>query len=104
MLLVIVLAACSSVPVAGPPWPRFAARPSDGGESLAPRAAARAIAAVVEDDKPERAAADKAAPADVPSGAATTAGSTEKPPGTLPATTVSEEPITTEEIVIEIDD
>src|SRR5262249_52779817 len=47
--LVIALAACSSPAAAGPHWPRPAPREVDGGESLAPRAAARSVAARSED-------------------------------------------------------
>ncbi|HET7500267.1 MAG TPA: hypothetical protein VFK02_04665, partial [Kofleriaceae bacterium] len=53
VLLAFVLVACTSAGrgPAGPAWPKQAAREADGGESLAPRAAARAIAAIVEDDR-----------------------------------------------------
>ena len=59
-LVVIALAACSGpgAASASPSWPKATVSEVDGGESLAPRAAARAVAAIVEDDKP----ADKAAP------------------------------------------
>ena len=101
-LLMIALAACSSPAVAGPTWPKAAAREVDGGESLAPRAAARAIAAIVEDDKPvDKVAADK--PAAVAAGrpASSTA---DKPAVTTPGTTTPDELILTEDIVIEIED
>jgi len=94
-LLVFALAACSSSASAKPAWPRATPRELDGGESLAPRAAARAIAAVVEDDKPaalvER---PTAAPAATPAAPAAE-------PVVVPA---ADETITTEEIVIEIED
>jgi hypothetical protein len=93
-LLVIALAACSSAATAGPAWPKPAAREVDGGESLAPRAAARAIAALIEDDKPS------SKPIDKPAVAAALAGP-DKPAATI---SVVEEPVTTEELVIEIDD
>ena len=77
-------------------------REVDGGESLAPRAAARAIAAIVEDDRPaDKAAVDKAAPV---TAAGTAAGTVDKPAATLPGVAAPDDPITTEEIVIEIED
>jgi hypothetical protein len=102
----LALAACSCAGSAssghGPVWPKPAVRQVDGGESLAPRAAARAIAAVVQDDRPaDKAPADKPAPA--PS-TGTTGGAADKPAVVPAAAPVSEEAITTEEIVIEIED
>jgi hypothetical protein len=100
-MLLLALAACSMSCAghepAGPAWPKPAIREADGGESLAPRAAARAIAAIVEDDRPaERAAATTpaAAPAPVASGAT----------GAPAAAPAQDEPLPTEEIVIEVDD
>lgn len=101
-LLVIVLAGCSTPAASGPAWPKPAVRGSDGGESLAPRPAARAIAAIVEDDKPaDKAAADKPAapPAGIPGGSAA-----DKPAAITPAATPPDDPIMTEDIVIEIED
>lgn len=102
-LLVFALAACSSPASAGPAWPKSTARDVDGGESLAPRAAARTVATANaedddDDDKPAAPAADKPA-ADKP--AAVRDGGTPVTPAASPAT---DEPITTEEIVIEIED
>ncbi|HEX3757920.1 MAG TPA: hypothetical protein VHW23_04420 [Kofleriaceae bacterium] len=106
LMLVLALAAgplaagstaCSTRGPAGPAWPRPAPREADGGESLAPRAAARAIAAIVEDDHAaERAVA--ATPAAAPSPAASTAAA---PAAATPA---QDEPLPSEEIVIEVDD
>jgi hypothetical protein len=89
-------AGCASRAPAGPAWPQRAAREDDGGESLAPRAAARAIAAVVEDDRPADRAADKPAPA-------TTAGPAADKPGAGTAV-MQDDPAIMEEIVIEVDD
>ena len=94
-LLVFVLAACSSSASANPAWPKARPHEVDGGESLAPRAAARAIAAVVEDDKSAVAPAAPPAPAAAP---------VDKPAAAAPAAPASDEPIITEEIVIEIED
>jgi hypothetical protein len=101
-MVVLALAACSMacsghVPT-GPAWPKPVARQVDGGESLAPRAAARAIAAIVEEDRPaERAAADKPSAAPAAAGAAAPAASATAAPA-------QDEPLPTEEIVIEVDD
>jgi hypothetical protein len=102
-LLVFALAACSTSVSAspGPAWPKVTAREVDGGESLAPRAAARAIAALVEDDRPaDKLATERSAsPASVaPTGAA------DKPAAAAAGAVSTDDPITTEEIVIEIED
>jgi len=101
-MLLLALAACSMAcsgrGPAGPAWPKPAIRDADGGESLAPRAAARAIAAIVEDERPaERAGADKPAAAPAPASAAAAAA----PAAAAPA---QDEPLPSEEIVIEVDD
>jgi hypothetical protein len=97
-LLVVVLAACSPPAARGPAWPAPRPREVDGGQSLAPRAAARAVAAAVEDEKPDRAADKPAAPS-----AAAASPASDKPAAT-PAAPASEEPVTTDEIVIEVED
>jgi hypothetical protein len=90
--------ACSGRGPAGPAWPKPASREADGGESLTPRAAARAIAAIVEEDRPaERAAAAAPAAAAVP---AVSAGAA----APAVAAAAQDEPLPTEEIVIEVDD
>jgi hypothetical protein len=101
-MLLLALAACSMAcsgrGPAGPVWPKPASREADGGESLAPRAAARAIAAIVEEDRPaERAATAVPAAAPVPAASAGAAA----PAAAAPA---QDEPLPTEEIVIEVDD
>lgn len=100
-MFLLALAACSMVcsgpGPAGPAWPKPASRETDGGESLAPRAAARAIAAIVEEDRPaERAAAATPAAAPVPAASAAAAPAA--------ATPAQDEPLPAEEIVIEVDD
>jgi hypothetical protein len=100
-LLLIALLGCSHPASTGPAWPKTHAHDTDGGESLAPRAAARAIAAAVEEDRPaDRAAGDKAAATPA---AAVPAAAGDKPAVT-PSVTVTEEPLTAEEMVIEVDD
>jgi hypothetical protein len=99
VLLVFALAACGSAGhvSTGPAWPKAAVLEVDGGESLAPRAAARAIAARVEDDRSAERAADKPA-----SPAAAPAATGDRPAAT-PASPQPEE-VPGEEIIIEIDD
>jgi hypothetical protein len=94
-------AACSARAPAGPSWPRPRAGEVDGGESLAPRAAARAVAAVAEEDRPaDRGVADKpAAPAPAPVTAPAGGDRATAAPPAAP-----DDPLTTEEIVIEVDD
>jgi hypothetical protein len=103
LLLVIALSACSmacasSAPT-GPAWPRSAGR-ADGGESLAPHAAARTISAISEEDHaPDREADKPAAPPPLVPAA------TERPAVTASTgAPASDEPMTTEEIVIEVED
>jgi hypothetical protein len=91
------LIGCSASASARPAWPKPSLHEGDGGESLAPRAAPRAVAAsAVEDDRAVERVADK--PSDiapiVPSAATPASSSTAAP---------AEEPITAEDIVIEID-
>jgi hypothetical protein len=100
-LLLIALLGCSRPGPTGPAWPKTHAHDTDGGESLAPRAASRAIATAVEDDRPaDRATGDKAA---APPAASPPAAAADKPAGT-PSITVTEEPLTAEEMVIEVDE
>ncbi len=76
-------------------------REVDGGESLAPRAVARSIAAVIEDDRTaDRSADDKPAP----SPPAVTGATADRPALTGQTATPADEPIMTEEIVIEIEE
>jgi len=95
--LVIALAACASPATARPTWPKQTAHETDGGESLAPRAAARAIAATEDDD------ARPSAPA-APERPATAAGPSIERVAPAAAAVAPDEPVQTEDIVIEIDD
>ncbi len=100
LFLCIALAACSHSGASGPAWPKDRTR-ADGGESIAPREKATAVAAAEKDDadeddaKPAEKAADK--PAEKAAPAATEGGA----PATS-AAAPSDDPITTEEIVIEV--
>ncbi len=93
-LLVFALAACSHAST-GPAWPKSTTAVADGGESLAPRPSAHELASLESDDEvvvaPAPTAPTKVAPV----------ATTEAAPAATPPT---EEPITTEEITIEIDD
>ncbi len=106
VLAVFVLAACTSKPSAAPAWPKHDAtivdgKEGDGGESIEPRAKASAVAKA--DDEATVVAATPAA-ADKPATPAKTDAETPKP-ATPGATQAPDDiVITTEEIVIEIDE
>ena len=97
LLLVVMVAGCAHSTSSGPAWPKDRAGGGDGGESIAPREAATSVAVAMEadDDKPTEKAVDK------PAAAAATPASEASAPATN-AAAPSEEPITTEEIVIEV--
>ena len=99
MLLVVALVGCGRSKASGPAWPEASKTADDGGESIAPRPTATYAAVAEKASEPEPDKAD-AAPA------ATPAATTEDKPAATPAATVTapEEVITTEEIIIEIDD
>ena len=105
VLALFVVAACGGKPSAAPAWPKTADKEVDGGESLEPHAKASAVAAATKKDEgtsltpevdpTEKPAVEKPkADAETPKPATTT--------GSTPAT--DEIVITTEEIVIEIDE
>ncbi len=100
--LVIVLSACGAkATTGGPAWPKAADKETDGGESLAPRAKAASVAAVEAADEAE---SDATPEADKPAAPGEAKPETPKP-ATPGATQAPEEiTITTEDIVIEIDD
>ncbi|HEU4730335.1 MAG TPA: hypothetical protein VFT22_20700 [Kofleriaceae bacterium] len=107
--VVIAMAVCSCAPGSAarshPDWPHQQTRDIDGGESLAPRAVARTVATVIDDDRPaERAPSEKPAaapPTGAPAGAADKPAAAATPAPPPPA---DDDAITTEDIVIEIDD
>lgn len=98
-LVVVALAGCASHSASGPAWPKQHDSDKDGGESLAPHTAHSVAAIEKIDDEPAKPAAIPAAPAATPekkeAGAA---------PASAPANATIDETITTEDIVIEIDD
>ena len=102
-LLVLVLAACAPPGATGPAWPKAAGREVDGGESLAPRAAARTVAAAADASEDRAAAGPAADKSAASSGTTTGAGAADRSTTTLPATAPSDETIMTEEIVIEVE-
>lgn len=102
--LVIALAACSSAAAARPTWPKQTAHETDGGESLAPRAAARAIAATDDDDDRPSAPASPAAADRAAERPAASAGQSIDRVAPAAASPSPDEPVQTEDIVIEIDD
>ena len=99
-LLVVALAGCGHSKASGPAWPEASKTAEDGGESIAPQPTATYAAVAEKATEPEEDKADDK-PAATP--AATTS---DDKPATMPAatTTAPEEVITTEEIIIEIDD
>jgi hypothetical protein len=100
-LVAVVLAGCASHAASGPSWPKLHDTGKDGGESLTPHVANSAVAAVEKsgaDEEPVKpAAASVVAPAATPKEPGVTAP-------TAPVATPIDEPIITEDIVIEIDD
>ena len=100
--LLVILAGCGAGASRGPSWPKTAAAETDGGESLSPHTAtakAAAAAAVADDSDDDAKPAAPVTPA-----AKSAAPAADKPAAASPATPAAEEPINTEEIVIEIDD
>jgi len=98
LLLVILVAGCGARSSSGPAWPKMAEKETDGGESLAPRTAAASVVGAAADDDDDVKVVESA-PADKPAAAA-------DKPATVGTPTVApvDDPITVEEIVIEIDD
>jgi hypothetical protein len=101
LLIVCVLAACGHSSASGPKWPEASVKEEDGGESLEPRPSATYAAAVEKseddkDDKPAAASSDETPEAPE---------SDDKPATTsAPTQPANDDVITTEEIIIEIED
>ncbi|HEY0192428.1 MAG TPA: hypothetical protein VGC42_15015 [Kofleriaceae bacterium] len=101
LVLCTVLAGSSALggcadAAARPTWPKPRAADADGGESLAPRPAARVIAASVEDDRSSERTSDKPAS---PGISVTQAAA----PAPAAAASSSTDDDTTDEITIEIE-
>ena len=91
-----MLGGCMHATSSSPAWPKDRTD-GEGGESLAPREAAKSIEVALEtdsDDKPAEAATDT--PEDKPAAATEASAPAAANPGS------SDEPMTTEEIVIEV--
>jgi hypothetical protein len=96
LLLVIAFAGCGAT-TRGPAWPKSSSSGEDGGESLAPRPSAHELSA------PEK--HDEISETPEPAAATAPAAKPEPPAASAPVTAPpAEEPATTEEITIEIDD
>ena len=100
VLVVLLLAACGASSRA-PAWPKERAPEDDGGESIAPRASTAAL-----EDDDEEIELDLVIPELKPEPSAKKDDKKpETPTGVTPVGTTPDEPIiTTEEIVIEIED
>jgi hypothetical protein len=103
LLFVVILGACTSAKPSGPAWPKMAETDpkEDGGESIDPRES-NAVAAVIEKSEEP---AEKKTEGEAATPAAATTATDEKPAvPAAPTTAPTDEVITTEEIIIEIDD
>ena len=99
VLVVVFLAACAGSS-RGPAWPKERVVEDDGGESIAPRPSTAALI----DEADEEVELDLVIP-DVKPEAKKDDKKPETPTGVTPVGTTPEEPIlTTEEIIIEIED
>jgi hypothetical protein len=100
LLLALALIGCGNAKASGPKWPEPSTTAEDGGESIAPRPSAT-YAVVAE----KAAETEEAKPTPTATEAKPAAAATDDKPAATPTTTApAEEVITTEEIVIEIDD
>ena len=104
LLLGGALAGCGGRRDPGPAWPKLHVTETDGGESLAPQQGS-SVAAIEEakDAKPSAPAPAAATTTTGAAPAATPATRTERPAADPPAAR-EPEVLTTEEIIIEIDD
>ena len=102
-VIVVGLAACGHhASSSGPAWPKQHDAADDGGESLAPRVARPIeVATPKVSDEPK---AIPTTPLAVPTVAAPAPGLTSPTPALPPLAQPTEETITTEDLVIEIDD
>ncbi len=103
LLFVVAISGCAPhTSSSSPAWPKPSVSEDDGGESIAPRAS-RPVAVAIEQSEDEPKPTPAPAPTPVPA-AATPAKDAVVAPAVTAPTGVVEEPITTEDIVIEIDD
>lgn len=107
LVIAMLLAACTSSRAAPPKWPKQTERETDGGESLAPRKVVAEAPDKAKDKADDDADADAAEPAEAAKDAAAAKDADAKPepePEAPVAPPDEEIPITTEEIVIEIEE
>ena len=102
ILLGGALAGCGGRREAGPAWPKLHATETAGGESLAPQGSSVAAIEEAEDVKPSAPAPAAAATTTGAAPSATPAPRTERPAD--PPAAREPDVLTTEEIIIEIDD
>ena len=101
--LALGLAACGGSRASGPAWPKPSPSETDGGESLAPSQASSVAAIEKADDAtPTAAAAD--APAAATPAATTPAAAGARPDRSTPEPSRDLDILTTEEIIIEVED
>ncbi|HEY5920183.1 MAG TPA: hypothetical protein VIV11_00875 [Kofleriaceae bacterium] len=100
LLLVLVVAACGAPKATGPKWPEPSKTADDGGESIEPHPSATYAAAI------EKSADTDEKPAEATVATPAAAASDDKPATATPSISqpVIDEVITTEEIIIEIED
>lgn len=103
LLVIALIAACGGTRVSGPAWPKQTDPDEDGGHSLAPLAPAAATVEASDDEEPEKPDAEpveaEAKPEAEPETTEDATAATE-----TPESTADEIIITTEEIVIEVED
>jgi len=100
LLLAVALVGCTHGATTSPAWPKQAVSDKDGGESIAPHESSKAIAVV---EKAEVETKPDAKPEVVkPAVAVPEAGAA--PAAAAAVTSPTDEAITTEDIIIEIDD
>lgn len=94
---------CGAGSSTGPAWPKSTVKEPDGGETLAPRPSAASVAAVERAPEPAEKIEARAAfeSATKPDATSETKPAVAKP---APGSDKTDDPITTEEIVIEIND
>lgn len=99
-LFVLAVAGCGHSRAAGPAWPAPSTTAEDGGESLDPWPSASYAAAVEKSEEPEPAKKET----ETVEATAPEADSSEAAEASDATESDSDEPVTTEEITIEIDD
>jgi hypothetical protein len=103
LLFLVAISGCAShAASSSPAWPKPSHGEEDGGESIAPRSSRPVAVAIEKSD--EEPAAPAVAPTPVPAAATPAKKDVVGTPAVTAPTGAVEETITTEDIVIEIDD